>query len=151
MMIEFLLLEPGEMALVKPLWQKLNAHHRSRSQHFARFYAKFTFEDRMAAILEHQNPRLRIEVARDADTQELVGYCISSVSESFEGEVDSIYIEPQYRKMKIGDRLMTGSLKWMEALGVKKKKITVAHGNEETFGFYEKYGFYPRLTILVAK
>jgi diamine N-acetyltransferase len=39
----------------------------------------------------------------------------------------------------------------MDEHGAERKIIGVAVGNEEAFGFYEKFGFYPRVTILRQK
>ena len=36
----------------------------------------------------------------------------------------------------------------MNLQGALKKTLVVANGNEEVFGFYSKYNFYPRATIL---
>lgn len=151
MNIEYILLDVHDLEPIRPLWQKLNGHHGGKSPHFAEFYAKFTFSERTAAIFRNQQAKFRIEAAKDSEAEQLVGYCISSVNEQEEGEVESIYIEPGYRGKRIGDVLMKNSLAWMESEQVKIKRVTVAAGNETAFGFYEKYGFFPRLTVLQSK
>ena len=78
----------------------------------------------------------------------MIGYCVSSVSSKNEGEIESIYIEKEYRKQRYRGQVYENSFSWMDARGVTVKTIGVAVGNEEAFGFYQKYGFYPRVTIL---
>jgi len=43
---------------------------------------------------------------------------------------------------------MKSALGWMDSLSVEKRTIGVAVGNEEVFGFYAKYNFYPRMIVL---
>jgi len=43
---------------------------------------------------------------------------------------------------------MKTALAWMDDRAATNKIIGVVEGNEEAFGFYKKYGFYPRAHIL---
>ena len=106
-----------------------------------------TWETRKTGLLEKaKTGALLVALAKEKDT--LIGYCVSSVNNEKQGEVESIYIEKKYRKCGIGDHFMKTALKWMDDQGVQRKIVGVAVGNEEAFGFYEKYGFYPRVTVL---
>jgi diamine N-acetyltransferase len=111
---------------------------------------RMTWETRKAVLLEKAKTGVvRVELARDKDT--LVGYCVSSIDANRQGEIESIYIENEFRKIGIGDHFMKPALKWMDDHGSERKIIGVAVGNEQAFGFYEKYGFYPRVTVLRQK
>lgn len=149
--IIFKLISQEEIHTIKPLWQELNELHHSKTHYFADHYENFTFETRMASLLNNDKLSLHIDVAVDADSNKNIGYCLSSINREHEGEVDSLYIKREYRGKKIGDALMKHALQWMDNEKVNSKKITVAEGNEEAFNFYMKYGFYPRLTTLIAK
>ena len=46
---------------------------------------------------------------------------------------------------------MKKALEWLDKMKVKETIIAVGDGNEEAFKFYEKFGFYPRVTILTKK
>ncbi len=94
-----------------------------------------------------------LELALDKNTKQSVGYCLSIIVESTEteGEIESLYILPGYRKMGIGDTFMQHALEWLDSKKVSEKRIVVASGNEEVFSFYGKYKFYPRFTTLVQK
>ena len=91
---------------------------------------------------------MRIDLARDIKTDKLIGYCVSTVNQDKQGEIESIYIEKDYRRRGIGGNFMKKALAWMDGLSVTKRVIGVAAGNEEAFPFYARYGFYPRVTIL---
>ena len=91
---------------------------------------------------------LRIDLARDPETGRHVGYCVSSLSEEMAGEIESIYIEAGYRSRGIGTALMERTLTWLDAGGSVRNRVSVADGNEGAFGFYRKFGFSPRLTVL---
>jgi diamine N-acetyltransferase len=148
--IYYTVTDEKDIDLVLPLWLKLRAHHQERSPYFKDDISLMTWEIRKTVLLEKaKTGAVRVELARDKDT--LVGYCVSSIDANRQGEIESIYIEKEYRKSGIGDRFMKGGLKWMDDHRVERKTIGVAVGNEQAFGFYEKYGFYPRVTILRQK
>ena len=89
-----------------------------------------------------------MNLAKDAFKGRFVGYCVSSISPEMEGEIDSIYVEEEYRSEGIGGSLIQRALSWMDENGIKKRVIVVANGNEESIAFYKNYGFYPRATVL---
>ena len=91
---------------------------------------------------------LRTDLARDPGTGEYVGYCITSLTGDHKGEIESIYVDPDHRSRGIGDALMRRALQWLDDGGAKVKTLGVAAGNEVVFGFYRRYGFVPRATIL---
>jgi diamine N-acetyltransferase len=136
-----------DLDLVAPLWGKLRLHHKERSLHFKDDISQMTWEKRKPGLVEKaRTGALLVTLAKEKET--LIGYCISSINSEKQGEVESIYIEKEYRKCGIGDHLMKTALKWMDGRGAQRKIIGVAVGNEEAFGFYEKYGFYPRVIVL---
>jgi ribosomal protein S18 acetylase RimI-like enzyme len=148
--IEYVEKTKQEIDLVEPLWEKLTEHHKARSQHFKHLYDQYKWEGRKNELLgKSKNGALRIDLAKDGDTGKYIGYCVSTVSENKTGEIESIYIESEYRKQGIGDHFMKKALKWMDGHAVERRVIAVAAGNEEAFGFYSRYGFYPRVSILI--
>ena len=149
MTIEYQETDISALDLIGPLWRKLNQYYRVRSKHFANRFDERTFDRRKKDLLEKSNlGSLRIDLAKDLNTGELIGYCVSTVSKDKQGEIDSIYIEPDYRHCGIGDNLMRKALRWMDDLSVTKKILDVGAGNEEVFEFYRKYDFHPRTIIL---
>jgi diamine N-acetyltransferase len=145
--IHYLETNVKDIDLIIPLWGKLRTHHKERSIHFKDDINRMTWETRKIGLVEKaKTGALLVQLAMDRDA--LIGYCVSSINSEKQGEVESIYIEKAYRKCGIGDHLMKNALKWMDDRGVLRKIIGVAVGNEEAFGFYEKYGFFPRVTVL---
>lgn len=135
------------------LWEKLNEYHKTNTKHFPRRYSDFTFEKRKAGLLEKVKTGsvMRIDLARDANKNVIVGYCINTVSPQKIGEIESIYVDETYRGKGIGDNLILKAVQWMNSLDVNQKIVGVAAGNEQVFAFYGRYGFCPWLTILEQK
>ena len=134
---------------IKELWEALNEHHKEKSLHFKEFYNMFSFDTRKADLIKQaQNKHMQVVIALDDEVQIRVGHCISSVDNDNTGEIDSIFVLHSYRGFGIGEQLMQKGLQWMDEMGADKKVVNVAAGNEQAFGFYEKYGFYPRRTML---
>jgi diamine N-acetyltransferase len=133
---------------VQPLWEKLNRHHQANSKYFSDKFKNLTFDLRKRKLMNDINTELRVDLVKDSENHTFVGYCISTVTIDSVGEMDSLYIEPEYRKFGIGNKLMSRFLEWLDSKNVKTKIIVVAEGNEEVFDFYKKYGFYERRTVL---
>jgi RimJ/RimL family protein N-acetyltransferase/GNAT superfamily N-acetyltransferase len=147
--IEYLEKNQNDLDLIRPLWEKLNAHHITVSRYFKDNRAGTTFDMRKNQLLEKSyQGALRIDLARDAVTKEYIGYCVTSVNPEKQGEIESIYVEKDYRLSGIGDSLMARALGWSETVTVKKTILGVAEGNEGVFAFYQRHNFYPRVTVL---
>jgi ribosomal protein S18 acetylase RimI-like enzyme len=143
---------PEDIDMIRPMWEKLRDLHLLRSPHFKDRYEVFAYEDRKAALLKKAaKGKLRIDIAKDAMTEKPLAYCISSISDENEGEIDSIFVDEDCRLKGIGHTLMKRALSWMDASGVSANRISVAAGNEEVLDFYRQYGFYPRYIILELK
>jgi diamine N-acetyltransferase len=141
-----------EIDLIRPLWKELNDHHHDRASHFRTYYEHMSFEDRKLHFCNlHESGQLQLDLAYDPATGRYVGYCVSSVSAKHTGEVESIFVDPSYRSAGIGSALLTRGLVWMDSLEVEQKRVSVGAGNEHTFAFYRKFGFFPRMTILEQK
>jgi ribosomal protein S18 acetylase RimI-like enzyme len=147
--IQYTETDERSLDLIKPLWQKLLQHHRARSRNFTAIFDRVTFEKRKDELLKKSaGGALHVDLARDAETGELAGYCVSSINTAKHAEIESIYVEPEYRRGGIGNTLMKKALKWLDERQVARRILAVAAGNEEVFGFYRRYKFYPRATIL---
>jgi RimJ/RimL family protein N-acetyltransferase len=150
--IEYLEKNQNDLDIIRPLWDKLNAHHITVSKYFKDTRAVTTFDMRKKQLMEKSyQGALRIDLARDAVTKEYIGYCVTSVDPEKQGEIESIYVEKDYRLSGIGDSLMTRALAWLETVTEKKTILTVAEGNEGVFAFYRRHNFYPRVTVLLHR
>ncbi len=91
---------------------------------------------------------LFVEIAQDENMDRRIGYVVASLNVDKIGEIESIYVQLPYRGLGVGDKLMTDSLDWMEQNGGIEKQVEVSVGNEIAWGFYGRYGFMPRKTLL---
>ena len=144
-----IILKTGDKSFLsetKELWEELNQLHIEKSLYFQQHYNTFTFQARKQALLANaEKGKLLVVIAYYKDVK--IGYCVASIVDD-SGEIDSLYNKPEYRNRGIGNMLMEASLNWIKANSAKTISIAVSVGNEEVFGFYEKYGFKPRLTVL---
>ncbi|MDD5067096.1 MAG: GNAT family N-acetyltransferase [bacterium] len=134
---------------IKPLWEKLNKVHLRDSRYFREHFRTFTFGKRCESFRETAPEDIRIEVLED-DKGIKLGYCISTI-EKKTGEIDSLYIEESCRGRGFGKQLIMHAVEWLKKKGCTQIRVAVAEGHESVFGFYEKMGFYPRLTYLQMK
>lgn len=134
--------------LVQPLWEKLNKHHEVNSNYFPDRFRNLTFEIRKNKFINDKNLAVNIDLIKDKERDLYIGYCISTINKDLVGEIDSLFIEKEYRKFGLGDKLMNRALEWLNNNKVKTKVIGVAEGNESVLDFYKRYGFYKRRIIL---
>ena len=140
------------LELIRPLWIQLNEHHHAMAGMFRSHYEQMTFDDRKKYFERvARTGSLRLDLAWDPDSGRFVGYCVSSLSEDKNGEIESIFLENGYRNLGIGSALMLRALGWMDESDARQKRVSVGDGNEGAWKFYEKFGFYPRMTILEQK
>lgn len=133
----------GEELLTRvgPLWEKLRDHHAACSAHFSALLAKRPFADRQADILHHAHG-IRVDLAVHNGRD--IAYCISTLSTRGHGEIDSLYVEADYRGFSLGETLARRGLAWMDDNHVTQRSISVVYGNEAVLSFYRRLGFYPR-------
>lgn len=148
--IEYTEMNEEGLVFTGPLRCKLIDHHIEITPgYFRKRFDGWNAEKKNKELLEKfANGLIRVDLARDRDTGEPVGYCISTISENKQGEIASIFVEPEYRHYGIADNMMEKALRWMDERAVTKKILEVGTGNEEVFAFYRRYNFYPRTTIL---
>ena len=150
--IEYRELALHEIDTIAPLWRKLNAHHASHSPDFSDVFRGIDFESRIRRLRQDRS-RLRVVVAETAGGS-AVGYAIGSITENentHRGELDSMYVEEQWRGHGIGRELTSDILNWLDGSGITNIIIAVAAGNEEAIEFYGRLGFVPRAITLRRK
>jgi diamine N-acetyltransferase len=142
----------GDQALldqIRLLWEELNYHHCECSPNFKDYYNHMTFEKRKSDLLKKSlSCEMRVDLAVDEASGFTVGYCVSSLNGEKTGEIESIFVNVAYRGLGIGNSLIKSALLWMDEEGAAVKIVEVGDGNEQAFGFYARYGFLPRKTVL---
>ncbi|MGL1893150.1 MAG: GNAT family N-acetyltransferase [Spirochaetaceae bacterium] len=134
--------------IIKELWDSLRIMHKQNSTYHKDFFDSMTFEKRITKFMEIENENIKIDVLKNNNLS--VGYCISTVIGAI-GELDSLFIAKEFRKYKFGYKLVQNSTRWLKSKQCEKIQVAVAQGHESVFGFYEKFGFYPRVTVLTLE
>ena len=137
-----------EIAAIKHLWEKLNQIHYQDSVYFKDHFKTFTFEKRCNDFSDINDEEIKINVL--IDSEKVVGYCIATIKKAV-GEIESIYVDDEYRKKGFGKKLIEESTNWLKKNKCKKIMVAVAHGHDSVFNFYMKLGFYPRVSYLQLK
>ncbi|WP_200284739.1 GNAT family N-acetyltransferase [Rhabdochromatium marinum] len=128
---------------IEPLWRELNSHHHEKSNNFKGHFSSFTFTERSKKLLAMDN----LAIFAVKENSELVGYCIAS-SNNGAGEIDSLYIKPQFRGASLGMLLTESAMAWLSGLNCSQISVYVAEGNEDAIPFYEKFDFKTRFHVL---
>jgi diamine N-acetyltransferase len=131
---------------IKGLWIKLNDIHAMNSVHFKRHFDSMSFEKRMEKILGMAESDVNIQILAHGDR--VTGYCIATKHPDGTGEIDSLYIEEDFRGRQWGETMASRSIAWLEDAGCGKIVAAVACGNERVLPFYMKLGLFPRLMYL---
>lgn len=130
-----------EIDLIKPLWEQLNQLHFEKSVNFKKRFQNYSFEKRMEGVIRKaENGITKLDILFDDEKHKYVGYCLSSIEDNA-GEIESIFIEKEYRKYGLGGKLMKSALKWFEDNSITDIKINVVYNNSDALPFYERYGF----------
>ncbi|MCX6816185.1 MAG: GNAT family N-acetyltransferase [Candidatus Aenigmarchaeota archaeon] len=58
------------------------------------------------------------------------------------GYISDLFVKKEFRRMKIGSRLMNESIKWFKKRGLKHISLNVYDGNKNARAFYEKHGMF---------
>ncbi len=131
------------------LREKLLVHHKNLKHHFAEdFINKINNNNEQSILLEKNFIDTKVIIVKDRSLNKDIGFCLGGINKENIGEIDTIYVDPEYQKFKIGTELMNIILKWMDEKKVISKELSVCAGNESVFDFYKKFNFYPRKTLL---
>ena len=145
-MFEIIPISKEELHRIEHLWKRLNELHYQDSHFFKEHYRTFTFNERIKKFHRFDAKDIKIDAVQN-ETGTLVGYCISTIQDAV-GEIDSLFVDESIRGTGIGKQLVENALQWMRARACERIIVSVAEGHESVFGFYEKFGFYPKLTTL---
>ena len=140
------------LSQIEELWNELNMYHASNARHFRDLLQARSFSERCDDIIStNANREIFIYLARVSPKGSYVGFCICSAGADDYGEIESIFVQPEYRFLGIGTRFMKRALEWMAQMSVTEYRIGVCEGNEQSFRFYERFGFYLRRHLLIRK
>jgi ribosomal protein S18 acetylase RimI-like enzyme len=136
-------IQKDNIDLIEPLWRELNLHHRERSKNFKDHFSSLTFAKRTKMLLAKD----KFAIFAAKKNTELVGYSIASFNNGT-GEIDSLYVKPEFRGASLGMFLTESAMSWLSGLECSHIDVCVAEGNEGAISFYEKFGFKKRFHVL---
>ena len=148
--VEYGVLDPEKIDLIRPLWEKLNAHHARISSYFSEDLRVRRFQDRKSQLLR-ESKKLHFLLVTVPSNGSAVAYCIASLTPAGEGEIDSMFVDEEYRGSGIGTKLMQRALAWLDDCGATSKSVVALFENAAALGFYAHFGFYPRNISLSQK
>jgi len=138
-------IEKSEINQIRPLWEKLNQMHLKDSIDFKDHFKNFTFEKRCEKLLLKDSNSLKIDVLYNKKNP--VGYCISTI-DGEAGEIESLFIEEEFRSSGYGNKLVEQAILWLERNRCKMINVSVAAGHESVISFYQRFGFKARMISL---
>lgn len=135
---------------IEPLWKELIIFLQSKSKLHKDEYNHKTFEGRMKGYYEKTKYGYsRLIIAEDQGKD--IAYCLSSITKDLIGEIDSLYIKPQYRGMHTGDYLIQDAFSFFDQHNTIQDIVMASEGNEAVLSYYEKQGFEMRYYTLTRK
>lgn len=136
----------NQIEIIKPLWERLNAVHMNDSINFKEHFCEFTFEERCKDLELKEYIKIFILYEKEIP----IGYSIATIN-NMSGEIDSLFVLEEYQNHGYGKTLVEKCLSWFELENCKKIGVAVVDGHESVFGFYEQFGFFPKVTYLQMK
>ncbi len=135
-------LSSAELSRIRPLWEELSAYHVTLSPPFAALRAARTFDARRQDWLtKSESGKMRIEVVSAPPETTPIAYCITSLTSAGRGEIESLFVATDRRRLGIGSELVRRALRWLSESQATSRNVVVAFGNEATLEFYRQFGF----------
>jgi len=82
-----------------------------------------------------------ISLIAECEGRGIAGFVVASVKTGAGGHVITLDVEPRFRRIHVGERLMLAVEKRLEGLGVKRIRLEVGSSNTAAQLLYEKLGF----------
>ena len=144
--------DPEKLDRIQHLWEKLNKLHEAKSPDFKERFQKMNWERRKTNLLKKAG-KIMFEYVVKNDNKELIGYCITTIEKEDKktGEIDSIYVEEEFRQYGIGKQLINNAVEWLLQEKTETQKLLVGAGNETVIDFYRNFDFYPLHIVLQRK
>ena len=128
-----------QLDLIEPLWRKLDSLHQDLDVISGYKRQRTTWEQRRLQLAQKAQGGYLFQIARTDEV--LFGYCFTSLDDSKKGEVDSLFILPEFHGRGFGTKFMEHALDWLRQTGCKNIEIWVHTGNTRAIEFYWRFGF----------
>ena len=137
---------------VAELWSAITDHHAHLDPLFTmREDAAPALRELLTALMGDRYAEILVY---DVDG-DLPGMCIVRIDrapaileEVERAEITDLGVRESFRRRGIGRALVVEALRWVEASGVSRVEVQVAHGNNEGQGFWRAAGFDDFMDVL---
>jgi ribosomal protein S18 acetylase RimI-like enzyme len=131
---------------IAPLWHELRGHHASLDPTWRDGLLAANFDDRKAGLIAKSagGALLVLLAVAGHDTNHIVAYCVSTITNSGDGEVDSLFVTESHRRRGIGEALMSRSMSWLHERAPRSIAVEVMACNHDALRLYERWGFHAR-------
>ena len=149
-MIENKILLPKETEVLRDMIGSLSIYHNEISENKEITYPTGSIDDTIQTLSDNIANGKSIIKAYFDDKAPIAFCCIGIHREEKHGELKYLYVHGSYRKHGLGDTLMQWAMDEFKKAEIDFIDIRVVIGNPAS-GFYEKYGFQPRITVMSKK
>ena len=95
------------LPLIEELWNHLRTYHVCNARYFRDQLLARPFSERCNDIVQTNATReILVHLAQVNSTGPYIGFCVSSASPGAYGEIESIFVLPEYRSLGIGTEFM---------------------------------------------
>jgi ribosomal protein S18 acetylase RimI-like enzyme len=136
---------PELLHRIGPLWRDLRAHHAALAPLWRDGLLAATFDGREAELLGKSaagGGELLVLLASVGERP--IGYCVCTLTATGDGEVDSLYVDPAFRRRGVARELMSRAMDWLHGHSPTSIVVDVLACNDEARRLYERYGFHAR-------
>jgi ribosomal protein S18 acetylase RimI-like enzyme len=124
---------------IERLWVELREHHAGLSAAWRDGLLKGSFPERRAELVKKGSRGLLVMLASSGE--ETIGYCVCTIEDSGQGEIDSIFVTQRMRGRGMGKLLMNRAMDWLRDKKAEPIVVEVMAGNTQAAKLYEQFGF----------
>ncbi len=150
MELTYRMLPPEEAACLKESLQGLGQYHNEIAENREYTYPTVNAAESVETIaIGIREGKMLARTAWDGKT--LAGFCVIGLDRAGRvGELKYLYAAEEYRGMGLGGTLTDWAMETFAEAEMERIDLRVVIGNPAV-GFYEKYGFAPRILVMSKK
>ncbi len=150
MELTYRMLQAAEAACLKESLLGLGQYHNEIAENREYIYPTVDVSVSVETIASGiREGNMLARTAWDGDT--LAGFCVIGLDRAGRvGELKYLYAAEEYRGMGLGGTLTDWAMETFAEAGMERIDLRVVIGNPAV-GFYEKYGFAPRILVMSKK
>jgi len=119
-------------------WEALHVEHQALDRLMGRIPVEKSWNQRRDDLIAKAD----IVLFETIGHSHVIGYCLTTISSECIGEIDSLYLSPEYRGRGYGRVLFQRSLSWLAQYGITTPQLWVHPANFAAIRFYWSFGFY---------